>query len=124
MLEVAAVVGKDVPFSVVQAVAGFPESSQGLFERLKAAEFLYETSPGPETEYTFKHTLTHEVAYGRLLEEARRALHARIAQAIERPYEDRLAEHVDRLAHHALRGGARRSSTTGRGARRGALGPP
>ena len=106
LLEVAAVVGKDVPFSVVQAVAGFPESElRASFERLKAAEFLYETSPGPETEYTFKHTLTHEVAYGRLLEEARRALHARIAQAIERLYEDRLAEHVDRLAHHALRGG-------------------
>jgi tetratricopeptide (TPR) repeat protein len=106
VLEVAAVVGKDVPFSVAQAVAGFPEPElRRSFERLKAAEFLYETGPGPETEYTFKHTLTHEVAYGRLLEEPRRALHARIAQAIERLYEDRLAEQVDRLAHHALRGG-------------------
>jgi transcriptional regulator with AAA-type ATPase domain/tetratricopeptide (TPR) repeat protein len=106
LLEVAAVVGKDVPFSVVQAVTEFPEPTlRAAFERLKSAEFVYETSLGPELEYTFKHTLTHEVAYGRLLDEPRRALHARIARAIERLYEDRLAEHVDRLAHHTLRGG-------------------
>jgi transcriptional regulator with AAA-type ATPase domain/tetratricopeptide (TPR) repeat protein len=105
LLEVAAVVGKDVPFSVVQAVSGLPEDAlQRAFERLKSAEFLYETSPGPETEYTFKHTLTHEVAYGRLLAEPRRTLHARIVEAIERLYENRLAEQVDQLAHHALRG--------------------
>ena len=58
----------------------------------------------PELEYTFKHALTHEVAYGSLLHERRRALHARIVEAIERLYADRLAEHVERLAYHALRG--------------------
>ncbi len=105
LLEVAAVVGKDVPFAVVEAVAGLPEDTLvRAFERLKAAEFLYETSPGPETEYTFKHTLTHEVAYGRLPAERRRALHARIAEAIERLYPTRLADHVERLAHHAFEG--------------------
>jgi transcriptional regulator with AAA-type ATPase domain/tetratricopeptide (TPR) repeat protein len=105
LLEVAAVVGKDVPFSVLHAVAGLPDDALlRAIDRLKSAEFLYETSPGPETEYTFKHTLTHEVAYGRLLPEARLALHARIVEAIERLYENRLAEQVDRLAHHALRG--------------------
>jgi DNA-binding NtrC family response regulator/tetratricopeptide (TPR) repeat protein len=105
LLEIAAVVGKDVPFAVVHAVAGLPQDAlTRAFERLKAAEFLYETSPGPETEYTFKHTLTHEVAYGRLLAEPRRALHARIAEAIERLYATRLADHVERLAHHAFEG--------------------
>jgi DNA-binding NtrC family response regulator/tetratricopeptide (TPR) repeat protein len=105
LLEVAAVVGKDVPFAVVHAVAGLPQDVLAkAFERLKAAEFLYETSPGPETEYTFKHTLTHEVAYGRLAAEPRRALHARIAEAIERLYPTRLADHVERLAHHAFEG--------------------
>jgi len=105
LLEVAAVVGKDVPFAVVHAVAGLTDDElRRIFERLKSAEFLYETSPGPDTEYTFKHTLTHEVAYGRLIPEARRALHARIVQAIERLYENRLVEQVDQLAEHALRG--------------------
>jgi len=92
---------------VVHAVAGLPEDALlRSFERLKGAEFLYETSPGPEIEYTFKHTLTHEVAYGRLLAEPRRTLHARIAEAIERLYPTRLADHVERLAHHAFEGGA------------------
>jgi predicted ATPase len=71
---------------------------------LQAAEFLYETRLFPEHNFTFRHALTHEVAYGGLLQERRRALHARIVEAIEGLSADRLAEQVDRLAHHALRG--------------------
>src|SRR3989442_5527179 len=58
----------------------------------------------PECEYTFKHALTHEVAYGGLLQERRRALHARIVEALEALAPERVAEQVERLAHHALRG--------------------
>src|SRR5439155_11983072 len=50
------------------------------------------------------HALTHEVAYGSLLHERRRVLHARIVEALEALYAERLAEQVERLAHHALRG--------------------
>ena len=71
---------------------------------LQAAEFLYETRLFPEREFTFKHALTHEVAYGSLLQERRRVLHARIVEALEALAGDRLAEQVERLAHHALRG--------------------
>src|SRR5262249_53768315 len=53
---------------------------------------------------TFKHALTHEVAYGSLLQDRRRALHARIVDAIEAMAGERLVEQVDRLAHHAVRG--------------------
>jgi len=107
LLEIAAVVGKEVPFAVVHSVSGLTETAlRRVFERLKSAEFVYETSPGPETEFTFKHTLTHEVAYGRVLRAARPALHARIVESMERLYHNRLAEQVDRLAHHALAGQA------------------
>ena len=58
----------------------------------------------PEREYTFKHALTHEVAYGSLLLERRRVLHARIVEALEALAGERVAEQVERLAHHALRG--------------------
>ena len=58
----------------------------------------------PSTEYTFKHALTHEVAYGSLLLERRRVLHARIVEALEALAPERVAEQVERLAHHALRG--------------------
>ena len=105
LLQTAAVVGKDVPLALLQAIADLPEAAlhDGL-TRLQAAEFLYEAALFPEPEYTFKHALTHEVAYGSLLAEWRRALHARIVEAIEVRYPDRLAEQVERLAHHALRG--------------------
>ena len=73
---------------------------------LQAAEFLYETRLFPDVEYTFKHALTHEVAYGSLLQERRRALHARIVEAIERLYPERL-------------GGARRAAGPPRAPRRG-----
>ena len=71
---------------------------------LQAAEFLYETRLFPEHEYTFKHALTQQVAYETLLQERRRALHARIVEALEALAGDRVAEQVERLAHHALRG--------------------
>jgi tetratricopeptide (TPR) repeat protein len=58
----------------------------------------------PESEYTFKHALTHEVAYNSMLVERRRVVHARIVAAIEQLYPGRLPEQVERLAHHAVRG--------------------
>ena len=105
LLEVAAVVGKDVSVSVVRALTDMRDDAlQGAFARLKSAEFLYETGAGPDAEYTFKHTLTHEVAYESLRPEQRRRLHARIVETIERFHPDRLVEHAERLAHHASRG--------------------
>lgn len=107
LLQTASVIGKDVPFPLLVAIAELPDEDlrRGL-GRLQAAEFLYETSLFPELECTFKHALTHEVAYGTLLHEHRRALHARIVEAVERLYRERLVEHTERLAHHAVRGEA------------------
>jgi tetratricopeptide (TPR) repeat protein len=71
--------------------------------QLQGAEFLYETRLFPEREYTFKHALTHEVAYSSLLQERRRVLHGRIVEVLETLSAERRAEQVDRLAHHAVR---------------------
>jgi predicted ATPase/class 3 adenylate cyclase len=107
MLQMASVVGKDIPIALLQAIAEPTEDElRAALGRLQAAEFLYETSLFPDLEYTFKHALTYEVAYGSLLQERRRIFHARIVEAIEQLYPDRLTEHVERLAHHALRGEA------------------
>jgi class 3 adenylate cyclase/tetratricopeptide (TPR) repeat protein len=105
LLQTAAVIGTEVPFPLLQAIAELPEDAvQRGLAHLQAAEFLYETRLFPEREYTFKHALTHEVAYGSLLLERRRVLHARIVEALEALAGDHLAERVERLAHHALRG--------------------
>jgi len=129
LLQCAAVVGTDVSVPLLQAIAELPETAlhRGL-AHLQGAEFLYETRLSPEHTYTFKHVLTREVAYGGLLLERRRVLHARIVEALEALAGDRLAEvasgakgpwpacrrndpagsqdpnQVERLAHHALRG--------------------
>jgi predicted ATPase len=105
LLQCAAVIGKDVPYPLLQAIAELPEPAlRPALARLQAAEFLYETNLYPNLEYTFKHALTHEVTYGSLLQDRRRALHARIVERIEERFADRLAEQVERLAHHAERG--------------------
>ena len=105
LLQTASVIGKDVPLALLLAIAELGEEDlrRGL-ARLQAAEFLYETSLFPDLEYTFKHALTYQVAYGSLLGDRRRASHARIVEAIEASYPDRLAEHAERLGHHASRG--------------------
>jgi predicted ATPase/class 3 adenylate cyclase len=105
LLQTAAVIGTEVPLDLLQAIAELPEAvlQRGL-THLQAAEFLYETRLFPERECTFKHALTHEVAYGSLLQERRRVLHAKIVEAIEQRAPDRLAEQIERLAYHALRG--------------------
>src|SRR2546425_4447372 len=104
VLQAASVVGTDVPFEVLQAIADLaPDQLRRRLALLQAAEFLYEIKLFPDLEYTFKHALTHEVAYGSLLGDRRRALHARIVEAIERLYADRLGEQIERLAHHAVR---------------------
>src|SRR5262249_155992 len=94
LLEVAAVVGKDVPLAVVQAVAGLPNDVLSrAFAPRNGPDFL-------------NHTRGREGVYGGLRAEPRRSLHARITEAIERLYPGRLADHVERLAHHAFEGEA------------------
>jgi class 3 adenylate cyclase/tetratricopeptide (TPR) repeat protein len=105
LLQTAAVIGKDIPYALLEAVADEPEYQlRNALERLRTAEFLYEARMFPDLEYTFKHALTHEVAYGSLLQERRCVVHARILDAIERLFSDRLAEHVEILGDHAIRG--------------------
>ena len=105
LLQAASVIGKDVPFTLLEAIAeeGEDRLRKGLIQ-LQAAEFLYEAKLFPDLEYTFRHALTHEVTYSSLLQDRRRPLHARIVEAIEALYPERLTEHVEQLAHHAFRG--------------------
>lgn len=103
LLQVASVIGKDVPLALLQPIANLDdEALHTALGQLQAAEFLQQTRLIPEPEYTFKHALTQEVAYASVLRERRRSLHTRTVDTIEARYADRLDEHVERLAHHAL----------------------
>jgi tetratricopeptide (TPR) repeat protein len=105
LLQTAAIIGTEVPLALLQAIAEVPEAPLRLgLTHLQAAELLYETRLFPDIAYTFKHALTQQVAYETLLQARRRALHARLVEALEALAGDRLAEQVERLAHHALQG--------------------
>jgi class 3 adenylate cyclase/tetratricopeptide (TPR) repeat protein len=105
LLQTAAGIGKQLPLALLQSVADQPGDAlrRGL-AHLQAAEFLYDMGLFPDVQYAFTHALTHEVAYGSLLQERRRALHGRIIEAIETLYADRLTEWRDQLAYHVVRG--------------------
>jgi len=102
VLQAASVIGDEVSFSLLLAITEAGEDRlRASLTRLQRAAFLYEASLFPELEYTFKHALIREVAYGGLLRARRRGLHAEIVQAIERLYADRLGDYVELLAQHA-----------------------
>jgi class 3 adenylate cyclase/tetratricopeptide (TPR) repeat protein len=106
LLEEAAVIGYDAPFTLLYAICGLTEDKlRGLLDHLHTSEFLYATQLFPDLQYTFKHSLTHDVTYSGVLHERRRDIHARVVDAIEKLYGDRLGEQVERLAHHAVQSG-------------------
>jgi predicted ATPase len=63
-------------------------------------EFIYEQLALPDVEYSFKHALTHEVAYNSMLQERRRMIHERVGNAFEAIYGERIEEHLSQIAHH------------------------
>src|SRR5262249_32668623 len=99
LLQTAAVIGVIVPLDLLKAVSELSnEQLHQYLAHLQSAEFIYESSLFPQLEYTFKHALTNEVAYGALLRDRRVALHARIVHALE--IETPSLDHVEKLAHH------------------------
>jgi class 3 adenylate cyclase/tetratricopeptide (TPR) repeat protein len=105
LLQTAAVIGVAVPFTLLRAVTELSdESLQICLSHLQAAEFLHETSLFPELEYTFKHALVNEVAYGTLLHERRRFLHSQVMTAFEQIKVSAFHDHLEKLAHHAFHG--------------------
>jgi tetratricopeptide (TPR) repeat protein len=105
LLQTAAGIGVVIPLDLLQAVSELPDSE--LFRQLThltSAEFLYESSLFPILEYTFKHALTNEIAYGALLRDRKILLHARIVTALEHIRRDHLSDHIESISHHAYHG--------------------
>jgi predicted ATPase len=117
LLQTAAVIGTDVPWRLLHALADLPdEALHRSLTHLHDAEFLDETRLFPEREYTFKHTLIQEAAYQSLLKSTRQQVHQRIAQVLEAQCPDHVATQPERLAHHYTEAGSTpRRSATGSG---------
>jgi len=106
LLQTLAVIGMEFPLSVIkQVVQQSSEELERILSNLQLGEFIYEQPAFPEVEYTFKHALTHDVAYNSVLSERRKQLHERAAQAIEALFGSQLENHLSELAHHYSRSG-------------------
>lgn len=105
LLQVAAVIGKDIPRDILTAVADLSDTLLSFnLAVLQTAEFIYEISRLVGPDYTFKHALTQTVAYEGMLRRQRRDLHARVLNVMEELAADRADELTEVLADHALRG--------------------
>lgn len=101
LLQIASVIGREVPRLILAQVAALPEAEfEHALHLLETREFLYESSLYPDSIYSFKHALTQEVAYHGLLQEHRTRFHERVGDAIETLYADKLPEYVSLLAYH------------------------
>jgi class 3 adenylate cyclase/tetratricopeptide (TPR) repeat protein len=101
LLQTAAVIGSKFTESVLERIldpanGDLPASLRALTE----AEFVYEQALYPETEYSFQHPLTQEVAYRSQLSERRARVHAAVARTIEELEPEKLDERAALLAHH------------------------
>jgi predicted ATPase/DNA-binding winged helix-turn-helix (wHTH) protein/class 3 adenylate cyclase len=106
VLQTAAVIGQEVPFSLLAAMTKRSQEalSQSLAQ-LQATELLHETCLVPEPVYTFKHVLIQETAYHTLLESTRRQQHLRIAQILAERCATTAAQQPAWLAHHYTEAG-------------------
>jgi class 3 adenylate cyclase/tetratricopeptide (TPR) repeat protein len=96
-LQTASVIGREFTSRLLARTSGTGDEA---LRQLKAVQLIFERSLYPELVFMFKHALTHEVAYGSLLLERRRELHAAVGDAIRELYADRPADVVETLAHH------------------------
>ncbi len=99
-LQLAAVIGREFPFAVLEKIADPAHQLEPSLQSLQHSELITEKNLFPELEYMFKNVLTQNVAYNSLLVQRRRELHTRVAAAIEELKRDSLEEHFEVLAHH------------------------
>jgi len=102
-LQIASVIGRAFSRSALAALVEQPDSLDRHLLELQRMELVREVGRVPEPEYVFHHTLTHEATYNTILVKERRALHLRLAEALERSAGDSAAA---TLAHHLLEGNA------------------
>jgi len=105
VVQIAAAIGREFSHTLLAAVTGKPrpELSSDL-NHLIAAGLLFRQGVPPYATYLFKHALVQDAAYGTLLREQRRALHARIAETLENQFARTAESKPELLARHCTEG--------------------
>ena len=104
--QIGAAIGREFSHALLAAVVRKPEAElQSALDRLVAAGLLFRQGVPPQATYLFKHALVQDAAYGTLLREPRRALHARIAETLESQFADIAESQPELLARHCTEAG-------------------
>jgi predicted ATPase len=104
--QIGAVIGREFSHALSVAVASKPEAElRSALDRLIEAGLLFRQGVPPHATYLFKHALVQDAAYGTLLREPRRALHARIAETLESQFAEIAESQPELLARHYTEAG-------------------
>ena len=104
--QIGTAIGREFSHALLAAVVRKPEAELGSeLDRLIRAGLLFRQGAPPHATYLFKHALVQDAAYGTLLRQPRRALHARIADTIERHFADIAESQPEVLARHCTEAG-------------------
>ena len=104
--QIGSVIGREFSHALLAAVVRKPEAElNAALQRLIAAGLLFRQGVPPHAIYLFKHALVQDAAYGTLLREPRRALHARIAETLESKFADIAERQPELLARHFTEAG-------------------
>jgi predicted ATPase len=104
--QVGAAIGREFSHAVLAAVVHKPEADlRSALDRLIQADLLFRQGVPPQATYLFKHALVQDAAYGTLLREPRRALHARITEALENQFWEIAESQPELLARHCTEAG-------------------
>jgi class 3 adenylate cyclase/tetratricopeptide (TPR) repeat protein len=105
VLQVASIIGNEVPVTILARVLGRSDQSLiGDIDELEKLDFLQRHEQSAANMFCFKHSLVREAAYESLLHDQRIVLHAAVAESIEALFHNQLENHVERLADHAVIG--------------------
>jgi predicted ATPase len=104
--QIGAAIGREFSHALLAAVAGKPEAELAAsLDRLIQSGLLFRQGIPPHATYLFKHALVQDTAYGTLLREPRRALHARIAETLENKFFEIAENQPELLARHCTEAG-------------------
>ena len=104
--QIGAAIGREFSHALLAALVRQPEAElRSVLNRLIAAGLLFRQGVPPHATYLFKHALVQDAAYGTLLREPRRALHARIAETLESQFAEIAENQPELLARHCTEAG-------------------
>ncbi|HLZ03769.1 MAG TPA: adenylate/guanylate cyclase domain-containing protein [Bradyrhizobium sp.] len=106
LAQIGAAIGREFSHALIAAVTGKPQAELEMrLHSLISAGLLFRQGIPPHAKYLFKHALVQDAAYGTLLREPRRALHAKIAETICSRFADVAESNPELVARHYTEAG-------------------